>query len=283
MYPWPMCHTGVHTRAGSQRNCSIYGVQTCQLLQDVSSHFLTSKVWFFFFLWLLFWDNGVGGYIFLSFSVIVNVFLLNSAFDEQDGVLIPLWSAVCLLIEGLCWVHRNIKRTVLVLVTWKRSCSGWCQPFQTETLQFITVPCCICVKTQIFLSASGDCSWSTKLGYDKCVCGRCSCNTDSHWVSSAVWYVWKHHFCNAFCFIMQLCFLLQWEESYGLPQGPSITHRWDSLGNGLWSFLLIDFKLYFGSVSFISPCRNYNQGAELWKWKISGFFLVHVSEKKWKK
>lgn len=70
-----------------------------------------------FFLQLLFWDNGVGGFILLSFSVIVNVFLLNSAFDKQGGVIISLWSAVCLLIRGLCCVHRNIKSAVLV--TWR--------------------------------------------------------------------------------------------------------------------------------------------------------------------
>lgn len=204
MYPWPTCHTRVCTWVGSQRNCLIYGVQTCQSLQDVSSYFLTGKVWFFF-LWLLFWDNGVGGYALISFSVIVHVFLLNSAFDKQGGVLIPLWSAVCLLIKGLCRVHRNTERNVLVSVTWRDLVVGGVNHFR-QTLQFFTVPCCI--QTQIFLSASGDCSWSTKLAYDKCVHGRCSCNTYSRWIISGVWYLWKGCSCNAFCFIIQLYFLL---------------------------------------------------------------------------
>lgn len=73
----------------------------------------------FFFSSYCFWDDGFGGFILLSFSVIVNVFLLNSAFDKQGGVIISLWSAVCLLIRGLCCVHRNIKSAVLVLVTWR--------------------------------------------------------------------------------------------------------------------------------------------------------------------
>lgn len=107
--------THVHTWVGSQRNCPIYGVQTCQSLQHVSSHFFHWQCLIFFFQ-LLFWDNRVGGFILLSFSVIVNVFFLNSLFGEPCGVLITLWSAVCLLIRGLGYGHSNIKFAVSVLV-----------------------------------------------------------------------------------------------------------------------------------------------------------------------
>lgn len=115
MYPWPMCHTCSYVSGFLEKLSYIWSPN----LPITSGCVLSFSHWqsLLFFLWLLFWDNGVGGYVLISFNVIVNVFFLNSTFDKQGGVLILLCSAVCLLIKGLCCVHRNIKITVLV--TWR--------------------------------------------------------------------------------------------------------------------------------------------------------------------